>query len=85
MGAGFIEFGSIDQATEALEALNGREAEYGIKLNLSYAKPPKPRSFGGGRSHGSDWEGGNKSSGYGGGRGGGGRGGGYGGDRGGRY
>lgn len=86
IGNGFIEFDTIAQATEALNELNGRELEYGVKLNLSYARPP--RKSGSSRSHGGDWEGQRKSSdynrgggggyrgggGYGGGRGGGGRG-----------
>jgi nucleolin len=69
-GAGFVEFGSIPQATDALEALNDREIEYGVKLNLSYARPRKPRDSGG-RGYGWDSQEGRNSGGYDGGRGGG--------------
>ncbi|KIM89869.1 hypothetical protein PILCRDRAFT_84711 [Piloderma croceum F 1598] len=64
---GFIEFDSIESATEALNELNGRELEYGIKLNLAYARPKREPSF---KSHGSDWRGGQSNS-YGASRGGG--------------
>lgn len=73
--AGFVEFTSVDQATEALRALNGQEPEYGSKLNLSYARPKRPveQRGGGGYSGG----GGGGYSGGGGRRGGGGGGGRY--------
>jgi len=70
-GSGFVEFDTIDHATEALNELNGRELEYGIKLNLNYARPARKPT--GGRSHGGDWQGRGQSNDYGGG----GRGGGY--------
>lgn len=64
--AGFVEFTSVDQATEALRALNGQEPEYGSKLNLSYARPKRPveQRGGGGYSGG----GGRRGGGGGGGR-----------------
>lgn len=44
--SGFVEFTSVEQATEALHALNGHEPEYGSKLNLSYARPRRPQQRG---------------------------------------
>jgi len=64
LGNGFIEFHTVEQATDALNELNGHEVEYGVKLNLNYARPK--RSQQGGRSYGGDWGGGRKSTGYGG-------------------
>lgn len=49
--SGFVEFQSVDQATEALRALNGHEPEYGNKLNLSYARPRRPAPQRGGRGY----------------------------------
>jgi RNA recognition motif-containing protein len=51
--SGFVEFTSVEQATEALNVLNGHEPEYGNKLNLSYARPRRTqqrsgRGFSGG-------------------------------------
>jgi len=91
IGNGFVEFHTIDQATDALNELNGY-VENGVRLNLSYARPP--RKSGAGKAYGADWGGqhsndyqgggGRGGRSYGGGRsGGGGRGGGGGGGRGG--
>ena len=82
-GFGFVEMASDDEATAAINALNGAEHE-GRNLTVNEAKPKEPRS-GGGYGGG----GGGGGRGYGGGGGGGGRGGyggggGRGGDRGGR-
>ncbi|KII90202.1 hypothetical protein PLICRDRAFT_174973 [Plicaturopsis crispa FD-325 SS-3] len=41
-GAGFIEFEDEDQATDALNELNGSESEAGV-LHLNYARPPQVR------------------------------------------
>ncbi|KAF8889134.1 hypothetical protein BD779DRAFT_420960 [Infundibulicybe gibba] len=77
-GSGFIDFMSVERATEALEQLNGIQTESGSKLNLSYARPPKARGIesgreGGGRtSYGGDWGGSRRNTEYSGGRGGGG-------------
>ena len=85
-GSGFVEFNGVPQATEALAALNGQEID-GTRLNVSFARPPKPRAE---RSHGGDWQdrggrsGGGDRGGYSRGGGGGASRGGYGGDRGGR-
>ena len=49
---GFVEFTSVEQATEALHALNGHEPEYGSKLNLSYARPRRPQQRSGGSHSG---------------------------------
>ncbi|KAF7975954.1 hypothetical protein HWV62_8078 [Athelia sp. TMB] len=86
-GSGFVEFNGVPQATEALAALNGQEID-GTRLNVSFARPPKPRAE---RSHGGDWQdrggrsGGGDRGGYSRGGGGGGGRGGYGGGRGGSY
>jgi len=57
MGNGFIEFQTVDQATRALNELNGH-TEDGVKLNLAYARPP--RKSGPGRAYGdsNDYRGG---------------------------
>src|SRR3954454_17112168 len=86
-GFGFVEMGSDEEATAAINALNGAEHD-GRNLTVNEARPKEPRS-GGGYGGG----GGGGRGGYGGGGGGGGRGGyggggggsgGRGGDRGGR-
>ncbi|TPX61373.1 hypothetical protein PhCBS80983_g01132 [Powellomyces hirtus] len=89
-GFGYVEFGDIDTATAALQALNGADLD-GRSLRIDYAGP-KPDNggaggFGGGRGGGRGGFGGDRGGrggrgGFGGGRGGG-RGG-FGGDRGGR-
>src|SRR5881397_4081075 len=68
-GFGFVEMGSDEEATAAINALNGAEHD-GRNLTVNEAKPKEPRS-GGGYGGG----GGGGRGGYGGGGGGGGRGG----------
>ncbi len=75
-GFGFVEMETEKAAQEAIQKLNNREIG-GRSLNVSEARPPRERSFGGGGDGGGRGGGG----GYGGG--GGGYGGGGGGDRGG--
>ena len=81
-GFGFVEMGSDEEATAAINALNGAEHD-GRNLTVNEAKPKEPRSGGG-------YGGGGGRGGYGGGGGGGrggyggGGGGGGGGGRGGR-
>jgi RNA recognition motif-containing protein len=84
-GFGFVEMSSDDEATAAINALNGAEHE-GRNLTVNEAKPKEPRSGGGyGGGGGGGGRGGYGGGGGGGGRGGyGGGGGGRGGDRGGR-
>jgi hypothetical protein len=74
--AGFVDFASIEKASEALEALNGREIAYGSKLKISYARKPKFQTDREGnerapysrhnttRSYGGDWGGGKRGSDY---------------------
>src|SRR3954470_13156736 len=84
-GFGFVEMGSDEEATAAINALNGAEHD-GRNLTVNEAKPKEPRS-GGGYGGGGGGRGGygGGGGGGGGGRGGyGGGGGGRGGDRGGR-
>jgi RNA recognition motif-containing protein len=52
-GFGFVEMGSSDEATAAINALNGKQHD-GRALTVNEAKPREPRSggFGGGRSNG---------------------------------
>ncbi len=73
-GFGFVEMASDDDASKAIENLNGMQFE-GRALNVSEARPQEPRSGGGGRGGGGGFRGGPR----GGGGGGGGRGGGGGG------
>jgi len=47
-GFGFVEFGSSDAATDAINAMNGKEVS-GRTLVVNEARPPKPRTGGGGR------------------------------------
>lgn len=85
-GFGFVEMGSDEEATAAINALNGAEHD-GRNLTVNEAKPKEPRSGGGyGGGGGGGGRGGYGGGGGGGGRGGygGGGGGGRGGDRGGR-
>ena len=82
-GFGFVEMGTAEEATQAIEKLNGASME-GRSILVSLARPQESRSGGGGgRSGGGGGYGGGRSSGgYGGGRDGGGRSsGGYGGGR----
>jgi RNA recognition motif-containing protein len=79
-GFGFVEMSSKDEATKAMEEMNGKEF-MGRVLNVNEARPKTDRGGRGGYGGGRGGRGG-------GGRGGGGRGGGgggYGGGRGGRY
>jgi nucleolin len=70
-GVGFIEFLSIERASEVLNAMNGMEYAAGTKLRLRYAQPKTSRSAmrsvpgGNGRSDRVDerWQG--RRSGYG--------------------
>jgi RNA recognition motif-containing protein len=79
-GFGFVEMGSDEEATAAINALNGAEHD-GRNLTVNEAKPKEPRSGGGYGGGG----GGGGRGGYGGGGGGrSGGGGGYGGGGGGR-
>ena len=64
-GFGFVEMSSDDEATKAIEALNGQSIG-GRQVTVSEARPQEPRSGGGGGRGG-----------FGGGRGGGGGGGGF--------
>ena len=68
-GFGFVEMGSSNEATTAINALNGKEVD-GRKLTVNEARPKEDRGGGGGRSGGG---GGGRSGGggYGGGGGGG--------------
>lgn len=47
-GFGFVEFGSSEAATDAINAMNGKEVS-GRTLVVNEARPPKPRPAGGGR------------------------------------
>ena len=80
-GFGFVEMSSDDEATAAINALNGMEHD-GRNLTVNEAKPKEPRSGGGG--YGGGGGGGGGRGGYGGGGGRSGGGGGYGGGGGGR-
>ena len=89
-GFGFVEMGSDAEALAAIEGLNGQSLE-GRSLTVNEARPPAPRSPGGGGGYGGGGGGGyggGGGGGYGGGggsRSGGGGGGGYGGGGGGGY
>jgi RNA recognition motif-containing protein len=68
-GTGFIEFMSVERATDALEQLGGMVLSDGKKFSLSYAKPRLVRNTDGnqrGRRAGfaSDWGGSNRSNEY---------------------
>jgi RNA recognition motif-containing protein len=76
-GFAFVEMGSDDEASQAIQSLTGREVS-GRAINVSEARERTPRSGGGG-----GYGGGGGGYGGGGGRGGGGYGGGEGGGRGG--
>lgn len=87
-GFGFVEMSTAEEATLAIEKLNGANME-GRNIIVSLARPQEPRSggsggrsggggYGGGRSGGGGYGGGRDGGGYGGGRSGGG---GYGGGR----
>ncbi len=65
-GFGFVEMTNANEATQAINALNGREMN-GRAMNVNEARPREERRGGGGGY------GGNRGGGYGGNRGGGGR------------
>jgi cold-inducible RNA-binding protein len=46
-GFGFVEMGSSNEATEAINALNGKDVD-GRKLTVNEAKPREDRGGGGG-------------------------------------
>ena len=71
-GFGFVEMASDEEATQAIERLNGQVMD-GRPLNVSEARPQAPREGGGGGRGG--FGGGGGGGGFGGGGGGGGRGG----------
>lgn len=50
-GFGFIEMGSNEEAEKATAQLNGKELN-GRNLSVAKARPPRERSFGGGRGGG---------------------------------
>ena len=90
-GFGYVEYGSVDEAEAALDAMKGAELS-GRRLRLDYSQPRSDNGggFGGGRGRGGfggrgggrgggGFGGGRGGGGFGGGRGGGGRGGGFGG------
>lgn len=64
-GFGFVELTADDEATQAIEKLNGTEVD-GRKIIVNEARPMAPRE--GGRGNGGGF-GGNRGGGYGGGRG----------------
>jgi RNA recognition motif-containing protein len=68
-GFAFVEMGTDDDATHAIQSLSGREVA-GRPINVSEARARTPRAGGGGGGGGGGWGGG---GGYGGGGGGGGR------------
>lgn len=47
-GFGFVEFSSKEAGEAAIESLNGREIS-GRSIVVNEARPPKPRTGGGGR------------------------------------
>jgi cold-inducible RNA-binding protein len=49
-GFGFVEMGSGNEATAAINALNGKEVD-GRKLTVNEARPREERSSGGGGGH----------------------------------
>ncbi len=64
-GFGFVEMSSKEEATAAIEQLNGKEVD-GRGLNINEARPREERSGGGG-GRGGYGGGGNRGGGYGGG------------------
>jgi len=82
-GFAFVEMGSDDEASQAIQSLTGREVQ-GRAINVSEARERTPRSGGGGYGGGGGggYGGGGRGGGYG--EGGGRGGGGYGGEGGGR-
>ena len=60
-GSGFIDFMSVEHATEALQQLDGTVLDNGQKLNLRFAKQSKPRVKTSRRGYGGDWGGGRRS------------------------
>ena len=61
-GFGFVEMGSPEEATQAIEKLNGASIE-GRNILVSLARPQESRSGGGGGSRGG-YSGGRSSGGY---------------------
>ncbi|KIM42005.1 hypothetical protein M413DRAFT_445198 [Hebeloma cylindrosporum] len=51
---GFVEFRSVDIATDAIKQFDGTEMEGGTKLFLTYARPRRARTEGGGSRFGGD-------------------------------
>ncbi|KAJ7656217.1 hypothetical protein B0H17DRAFT_1337985 [Mycena rosella] len=81
-GSGFVEFMSVERATQALEKKNGTITSYGpLNLEYSITKPPPGERRGGGYGGGGGGRGGYGGGGGGGGYGGREGGGGYGGGR----
>src|SRR3954464_1074038 len=74
-GFAFVEMGSDDEASQAIQSLTGREVQ-GRAINVSEARARAPRSGGGGYGGGGGGGGGGYGGGGGGGDGGGGGGGG---------
>ncbi len=70
-GFGFVEMSNSNEATTAINALNGKEVE-GRNLTVNEARPKEDRGGGGGRSGGGGGGGRSGGGGYGGGGGGGG-------------
>ena len=70
-GFGFVEMSSADEATTAIEKLNGSDVG-GRSLVVNEARPMEPRTggFGGGRGGDRGGDRGGRSGGFGGGRGG---------------
>ncbi|UOE99823.1 RNA recognition motif domain-containing protein [Bdellovibrio reynosensis] len=67
-GFGFVEMSSDEEASAAIEKLNGTDQQ-GRNINVSEAKPMAPReNRGGGFGGGGNRGGGNRGGGFGGGR-----------------
>ena len=70
-GTGFLEFRSVERATEAMQQLNGTVYE-GRAINVKYARKTSKQAREGGSvnrrgqraGYGGDWEGGRRSEGY---------------------
>jgi len=62
-GFGFVEMSTDEEATAAIEKLNGQTVE-GRPLNVSEAKPQAPREGGGGFGGNRGGSGGNRGSRY---------------------
>lgn len=66
-GFGFVEMSSDEEATKAIESLNGKDYE-GRPLTVSEARPQTPREGGGGFRGGRGGGGGRREGGFGGNR-----------------